>query len=205
MIRRDARGDAQRGHGRELRERDERTAAVVRGTHQADEIDIAKKGSVAGPFSGEHHQAEPAGAEQFIHGAERVHAALGAHEERALLPERARDRAGDIDPRRTIAIRHRRAARGAHDGSRTAARLPNGQPAERKSAAGERAVELRDPRGHPVGRVLRNLDSVGKTLFEQGSEGGDLGRHGKEMIPNKDRNYKLSACTLSQTRSRLMV
>jgi hypothetical protein len=162
----------------------------VRRTNQADEIDIAENRSVARSFSGEHHQAEPAGAEQFIHGAERVHAAPGTNEERALLPERARDRAGDIDPRRAVTIRDRRAARGAHDGSRTAARLPNGQPAKRKSAARKRAVELRDPRDYPVRGVLRNLDSVGKTLFEQGSEGSDLGRHGKEMIPNKHRSYK---------------
>jgi hypothetical protein len=38
--------------------------------------------------------------------------------------------------------------------------------------------------------VPRNLDSVRETLFKQGSECGDLGRHGMEMIPNKYRTCK---------------
>jgi hypothetical protein len=173
-----------------LRKCDKRAAAVVRGTDQADEIDIAKKGRIARSFTGEHYQAEPSGAEQFVHGAKRVHAALRTHEKRTLFPERPGDRAGDIDPRRTIAVCNRSVARGAHDGSRAAAGLPDGQPAKRKSTTRESAIELRDPRGHPVGGVLRDLNSVGKTLFKQGSECSDLGRHGVEMIPNKHRNNK---------------
>ncbi len=192
----DARGDAKRGHRREPGERDERAAAVVRRANEPHEIDVAKKRSIGSPLSGEHHQTESAGTEQFVHGAERVHPALRAHEERAFFPERARDRARDVYPCRAVAVRHRGSARRAHDGCRAAARLPDGQPAEREPASRQRAVELRDPRGDRIGDVPRNLDSVWKTLFEQGSECSDLGRHGVEMIPNKYRRCKGRAIML---------
>ena len=78
----------------------------------------------------------------------------------------------------------------AHDGSRAAAGLPNGEPAEREPAARECAVELGDPREDRISRVLRDLNSVWETLFEQNTECGDLGRHGMKMIPNKHRNNK---------------
>ena len=56
-------------------------------------------------FAGEHHETESAGAQQFVHGAERVHASLRAHEERTLFPERAGDGSGDIYPRGAITVR----------------------------------------------------------------------------------------------------
>lgn len=192
MIRRDARGDAQRGHGGEPRECDERAAAVVRGTDEADEVRIPKKRGVSSPLAREHHQTKSAGAEQFVHGAKRVHPALRAHEERTLLPERAGNRSGDIDPRRAVTVCDSRSNGGTHDGCRTTARLPDGQPAEGKATAGECAVELGDPRDDWIGGVPRNLDSVGETLFKQGSECGGLGRHGMEMIPNKHRINKVA-------------
>lgn len=175
MIGRDARGDSQRGHRREPRERDERAAAFVRGANETDEVDVAKKWRVGSAFSREHHEPESAGAQQLVDGAQRVHASLGPHEERAFFPERAGDGAGDVDPRGTVTVRDCGSARGAHDGRRAAARLPYGQTAQWKSSAGEGAIELSDSRGDRIGRVLCNLDSVGKTLFEQNSEGGDLG------------------------------
>jgi hypothetical protein len=150
-------------------------------------------------FAGEHHETESAGAQQFVHGAERVHASLRAHEERTLFPERAGDSSGDVYPRGAITVRDRGRTCGAHDGSRAAARLPHGQPAEWEAAAGERAIELSDPRGDRIGRVLRDLNSVGKTLFKQDSEDGDfsLGRHGIEMIPNKHRSTRDSGATMT--------
>jgi hypothetical protein len=48
--------------------------------------------------------------------------------------------------------------------------------------------------------VPRNLDSVWKTLFKQGSECSDLGRHGMEMIPNKYRTCKGQASSRSKIR-----
>jgi hypothetical protein len=190
VIGRDARGYSQRGHRREPRERDERAAAVVRGADEADEIHVAKKRSVGSAFPGEHDETESAGAQQFVHGAQRVHTSFGPHEERALFPERTGDGAGDVDPRGAITVRDCSSARGAHDGGCAAARLPHGQPAQWKSAAGQRAIELCYPGRDRISGVLRDLNSVGKTLFEQDSESGDLGRHGMKMIPNKHRTCK---------------
>jgi hypothetical protein len=119
-----------------------------------------------------------------------MHPALRAHEERSFFPERAGDRAGDVYPGRAITVRDCSTACRAHDGRRAAARFPNGESPKRKPAAGECPVELRDPCDDRIGRVLRNLDSVRETLFEQDTEGGDLGRHGMKMIPNKHRNNK---------------
>jgi hypothetical protein len=190
VIGRDARGNTERGHGGEPRERDERGAAVVRGANEANEIHIAKKRSVNTALTGEHDQAEPARAKQFIHGAERVHPAPGPYEERSFFPERAGDRAGDVYPGRAVTVRDCGTACRAHDGGRAAARLPDGESPKRKPAARERPVELCDPRENRIGRVLRDLDSVWETLFEQNTECGDLGRHGMKMIPNKHRNNK---------------
>jgi hypothetical protein len=186
----DARGDSQRGHGGESRERDERAAAVVRGANESDEIDVAKKRSVGSPFTSEHHQPESAGAQQLVHSAQRVHATLGPHEERAFFPERAGGGSRDIDPGRAVSLPDRCTTRGAHDGCCAAARLPHGQPAEWEATTRQRTIELCDPRGDRVSRMPCDLNGVGKTLFEQDSEGGDLGRHGMKMIPNKYRNNK---------------
>jgi hypothetical protein len=175
VIGRDARGDAQRGHRGEFRECDERTAAIVRRANEAHEIDVAKKRSVGAMLAREHDETKSTRAQQFVDGAQRVHAALGPHEQRAVFPERAGDRAGDVDPRGAITVRDRGRTCGAHDGGRAAARLPHGQTSEWKSAAGERAIELCDSRGDRIGGISRDLNGVGKTLFEQDSEGGDLG------------------------------
>jgi len=175
VIGRNARGDFERGHGREPRERDERGAAVVRGADKSHEIYIAKKRRIVSALTGENYKTKSAGAEQLVHSAQRMHATLRPHEDRTVFPERAGNSAGDVDPRGAIAVRDRSGARGAHDGSRAAARFPNGEPAERKSAAGECAVELGYSCGDRIGVMPRDLNGVGKTLFEQGSEGGDLG------------------------------
>jgi hypothetical protein len=174
MIGRDARGDAQRGHRREPRECDERAAAIVRGSNEPHEIDVAKERSVVVMFASEHHQTESARAEQFVHGAQCVHTTLRTHEQRAVFPERARGCSGDIDPRGAIAVRDRSGACSAHDGCRSAAGFPHSQTAQRKAAAGERAIELRYPGRDRIGGISRDLNSVGKTLFEEDSEGGDL-------------------------------
>ena len=187
MIGRDARGDAKRGHGGEPRERDERAAAVVCGANEPYEIDVAKKRGISSPFAGENHQAEPARAKELIDGAERMHPALGPDEERPFFPERSGDRAGDVYPGRAITMRDCGTACRTHNGRRASARFPDREPAERKPSARERSVELGDPRDDRIGRMLRNLDSVWETLFEENTECGDLGRHGIKMIPNKHR------------------
>jgi hypothetical protein len=186
----DARADAQRRHRRELRERDERTAAVVRGTHEAHEIDVAKNRSIRAMLTREHHQAKSPGPEKFIDRTERMHASLRADEERSLIPECAGSRAGDVYPSGAITVCDSRSGRRAHDGRRAASRLPDGQPAEREASAGKRAVELHDSGGNRIGRWPRDLDSVWKALFEEGAEGCDLRGHCMEMIPNKHRNNK---------------
>ncbi len=193
MIGRDARGYTQRGHCREPRERDERAAAIVCGANQAHEIHIAKKRSINAAFACEHYQTESARAKQFVDSTKCVHPALRAHEKRPLFPKRAGDRSGDVYPGRAITMRDCGTACRAHDGSRAAARFPDGESAERKAAAGECAIELSDPRENRIGDVLRDLDSVRKTLFEQNTECGDLGRHGMKMIPNKHRSCKVQA------------
>jgi hypothetical protein len=145
----------------------------VRGADESHEVHVAKKWSVGSALSGKHNQAKSAGAQQFVDGAQRVYASLGPHEKRTFFPECAGNGSRDINPRGTIAVRDCGGACGAHDGRRAAARLPHGEPAEWKSAAGECAVELSDARGDRIGGVLRDLNGVGKTLFKQESEGGN--------------------------------
>jgi hypothetical protein len=154
-------------------------------------------------FASEHDKTKSAGAQQFVDGAQRVHAALRPHEQWTVFPERTGDRAGDVDPCSAVAVRDRGRTCGAHDRCRAAARFPHGQTAERKSSTGERAIELYDSRRDRIGGISRDLNGVWETLFEQDSEGGDLCRHGMKMIPNKHRSHKgqkalrLTVCLLA--------
>ena len=167
VIGSNARSEAHRGHRRQRREDNERAAAIVRRSHEPDDIGVGRLGA------GKDDEPEAAGAEQLVGRAEGMHPAPRADEQRPVVPERPGDRARAIDPRRAFSAGNDVLTGGAEDCRRSAVRLADGELAEGEAAAGEGAVELGETGGDQPRGLVRYGDGIGEALLEEGAEGGE--------------------------------